>query len=602
MEILDKDEFDIFEEENVVEKDIKRIEDEEYYDVDTLEEMEKKEGMVRYEMNVVELPFFSKDKKVKVNEIKTYHFSKRRNTYMRVIPGLDRKIPLEFAEKVFLVLLQLQKENGYQKTVFTDINYLIDKLNIQVNGKNRRLIWEAILDLSRTTYVFNNVYYLKENEDKKGIIVKDLLETRILEEVRKIKVEDMKAEDRDYIRNSYLKEIIKITFSTYIQTNIVNKGYLLFNSKQLLGIKSSVTRSIYQMTEKWRNNKEEMTVFSKRLASRIPLSWKKENISSTVSRLKKSFKELEDMELIKSAKFFHNGHNEESYFMVVFNNSRLSQAYYVTGQESMIIEDIESFDNLPNNVLEPLSFIVDKESIEEIENIFPQKVRALKTLKRTIKSALEKYDLEYVKYNAEYTVLNAKKSHLKYFVGALEGNWAEEYAINKKKKMNSQEKQAEKKEQSTDNSEIKEKKIKEQNNEKYQMLNEFYKTFSNEEKQSFKIEVFNEIDKVSDAPLPHNVKETMYRNSNYRYIVLERIYKERKKGIYIEEQFTNISQFGIRVYKELIASNLEPYVNEVSFSLKTFEFCDIEDENIKIDIKYNKEGRSYIKIIKQKGE
>ncbi len=601
MEILDNDELLDLDEKKLAEIDAKRTEDEEYYDVDTLEEMEKKEGMVRYEMNVVELPFFSKDKKVKVNEIKTYHFSKRRNTFMRVIPGLDRKIPLEFAEKLFIVLLQIQKENGYSKTIYTDINYLIDKLNIQVNGKNRRLIWEAILDLSRTTYVFNNVYYLKENQDQKGMIVKDLLETRILEEVRKIKVEDMKDEDKDHIRNSYVKEIIKITFSTYIQTNIVNKGYLLFNSKQLLGIKSSVTRSIYQMIEKWRNNKEEMTVFSKRLASRIPLSWKKENISSTVSRLKRSFKELEEMELIKSAKFFRNGHNEESYFMVVFNNSRLSQAYYVTGQENMEIEDIESFENINNtnerknpivNNLEPLNFLVDTKQIDEIHMIFPQKARELKSLKRNIKSALEKYDFDYVKYNAEYTVLNAKRSFLKYFTGSLENNWAEEYAKNKKEKVK---KEVNKVEEIQEPIEI----IKETNTEKTKLLNEFYENMTSTEKKSFKNRVYNEIDRISDAPLPQTVKETMFRKSNYRYKILEELYNNRNSGLVVEENFNNISQFGVRVYKELSSASLEEYLNEVSFTLKTFEFCDIEDDKVKIDIKYNNNGTSHIKIIKK---
>lgn len=601
MEILDNDELLDLDEKKLAEIDAKRTEDEEYYDVDTLEEMEKKEGMVRYEMNVVELPFFSKDKKVKVNEIKTYHFSKRRNTFMRVIPGLDRKIPLEFAEKLFIVLLQIQKENGYSKTIYTDINYLIDKLNIQVNGKNRRLIWEAILDLSRTTYVFNNVYYLKENQDQKGMIVKDLLETRILEEVRKIKVEDMKDEDKNHVRNSYVKEIIKITFSTYIQTNIVNKGYLLFNSKQLLGIKSSVTRSIYQMIEKWRNNKEEMTVFSKRLASRIPLSWKKENISSTVSRLKRSFKELEEMELIKSAKFFRNGHNEESYFMVVFNNSRLSQAYYVTGQENMEIEDIESFENINNDngvknpvisTLEPLSFGVDKNQIEEIYMIFPLKARELKSLKRNIKSALEKYDFDYVKYNAEYTVLNAKRSYLKYFSGSLENNWAEEYTKNKKDNVK---KEAKKVEEVQEPIEI----VKEVNSEKTKILDEFYEKMDSEGKKLFKNRVYNEIDRVSDAPLPQAVKETMFRKSNYRYKILEELYNNRNSGFVVEEMFNNISQFGVRVYKELSNAKLEDYLNEVSFSLKTFEFCDIEDDKVKIDIKYDSNGMSHIKILKK---
>jgi hypothetical protein len=298
------------------------------------------------------------------------------------------------------------------------------------------------------------------------------------------------------------------------------------------------------------------------------------------------------MELIKSATFFRNGHNEESYFLVVFNNSRLSQAYYVTGQENMVIEDIESFENIHNNPLGNLSYMVDDNIVDEILNIFPPKARNLKTLKRAIKSSLERYEPDYVKYNAEYTVINAKRSYLKYFLGALEGNWGEEYA-QKKKLAKTEVKKPQIDLNLVDKSE--------NENDKILKLNEFYNTFTKEEKQEFKMEVFNEIDKVSDAPLPHNVKETMYRNSNYRYIVLEKMYKNKNEGVEIKEKFNNISQFGIRVYKELVTAKLEEYVNEVSFSLKTFEFCDIDDEKVKIYIKYNNNEKSLIKLIKKRG-
>lgn len=58
----------------------------------------------------------------------------------------------------------------------------------------------------------------------------------------------------------------------------------------------------------------------------------------------------------------------------------------------------------------------------------------LKTLPNVLKEALKKYDFEYVKYTAEYTILNAKISFIKYFKEALANNWAEEYILKKKPK------------------------------------------------------------------------------------------------------------------------------------------------------------------------
>ncbi|MBP9596683.1 MAG: hypothetical protein KBE24_07935, partial [Fusobacteriaceae bacterium] len=59
---------------------------------------------------------------------------------------------------------------------------------------------------------------------------------------------------------------------------------------------------------------------------------------------------------------------------------------------------------------------------------------ALKTLPSILKESLKKYDFEYVKYTAEYTVINAKISLMKYFKDALINNWAEEYILKKKSK------------------------------------------------------------------------------------------------------------------------------------------------------------------------
>jgi hypothetical protein len=47
---------------------------------------------------------------------------------------------------------------------------------------------------------------------------------------------------------------------------------------------------------------------------------------------------------------------------------------------------------------------------------------------------LKNYDFTFVKYTAEYTVLNCKVSYIKYFKDALTNNWADEYIAKKKVK------------------------------------------------------------------------------------------------------------------------------------------------------------------------
>ena len=54
--------------------------------------------------------------------------------------------------------------------------------------------------------------------------------------------------------------------------------------------------------------------------------------------------------------------------------------------------------------------------LDNIVTIFGTKGTSLKTLPNVIKEALKQYDYEYVLYSAEYTMINAKVSILKYFV------------------------------------------------------------------------------------------------------------------------------------------------------------------------------------------
>ena len=58
-----------------ISKDIVKTVTEEYLDIDeSLVELEKDKDIIRMEMNIVELPLFSKDTKRKKNQQKTYLF------------------------------------------------------------------------------------------------------------------------------------------------------------------------------------------------------------------------------------------------------------------------------------------------------------------------------------------------------------------------------------------------------------------------------------------------------------------------------------------------------------------------------------------------
>ena len=85
------------------------------YDLDSDKELETNAELIKYEFNMIELPFFSKDKNVRDGVAKQYTFSNKKNQYLKVIPSGDpslisNKIPQEFDEKIFYGILKLSKE------------------------------------------------------------------------------------------------------------------------------------------------------------------------------------------------------------------------------------------------------------------------------------------------------------------------------------------------------------------------------------------------------------------------------------------------------------------------------------------------------------
>mgnify|MGYP000269982735 CR=1 FL=1 len=81
-----------------------------------------------------------------------------------------------------------------------------------------------------------------------------MIETNILT-FRQVTLKDATDTESYFFSDKRVREIYKITISQHFYENIIRKGYLAFDADELLNIKDAVTRSIYTMITKWRNNK-----------------------------------------------------------------------------------------------------------------------------------------------------------------------------------------------------------------------------------------------------------------------------------------------------------------------------------------------------------
>ena len=95
--------------------------------------------------------------------------------------------------------------------------------------------------------------------------------------------------------------------ASYFYENIVRKGYLAFDSDELLNIKDSVTRSIYTMITKWRNDELYLKRPAFYIARRIPLSWTPETVRKTIPRIEESLIELKNSGYITDYNLLKNG-------------------------------------------------------------------------------------------------------------------------------------------------------------------------------------------------------------------------------------------------------------------------------------------------------
>lgn len=427
----------------------------EYLDVDEslveIANAEEEKSTFRLEMNVIEFPMFTKSSKVKINKSVTYHFSKNDKSYLEALPLFNDSIPGEFEEKVFFSLLKIFKEKGYNKIFYCTSSEIVKNLTNIANTQASYLgrIKKSIRRLSGCRYVFSNLFYLGEHQNK----INDVINTNLFN-FRVFSLKELPDSEKINFRDNRVKDVYRIDLSDYIYKNLTNKAYLVFEFDKLLEIKNSVARSIYMQITKWRNKKLFLEKTAFYIARKVPLSWT--NPTRAIKQISSALNELKATSHISDFEEVCKGKKDTTIFKIYFseehnklkdNNFLDDRNTFETYSDDSVIDYIEEkdvvFPDAPQVELPVVSSITSetpitrdvKKEMDNVIKVLGPKVSALKTINPVVSNALNNHDYEYVLYTAEYTAMYAKKSILKYFKDALVNNWADEYIAKKKIKL-----------------------------------------------------------------------------------------------------------------------------------------------------------------------
>lgn len=606
----------------------------ENYEIENLYELENNSELVRIEMNTIEFPLFTKNKRIGNNAIMTYEFNHTKNQFLRITPVAGNRIPGEFEEKIFFALMKLYKRNGHNQTIFTDFYTLISEMRLEYSGTILRNTRKGLKNLGGSTYEFNNLFYSNE---RAGIVNDNMVTTMFsisiieFKDAKEITNPDMlKA-----FRNSKIKEIIQIKFSGHFYENVIRRGYLYFDRQDLLQIENSVSRTLFMMLTKWRNKELYVKRYSRFLASRIPLSWKKNNISGTLKLLKEAFEDLKVQRAIKNYKFNNENGGANSYFEIWFdkehNRNYIQVSSAIESVEFQEQEDYEITNQLKETLLDDMSSdmpIIESETtkqLKELLNLMPEKARTLKTLEGKIEKSLKKKGYEYTKGAVLYTAQNAKASFGKYLTETLEKNWHEEFQqklIQEEEEFKKKEKKAKKAEKE----EEKEKALVESKQQIKDKAKELFGKLSDEKKSELEKLALEDYVSHGETPeirkslkdffkkmksvltLEYLIKVDYFQNKDSRKEEIEPAIIVQKKQennqpkpkniIQIEKLYDDIISLKVELHDYLYGKLSEQTLRQVMSFLNIESHYRREVENHKIEIKYVENGKSLIYIEK----
>lgn len=412
----------------------KPIVEEEFYD------LTKDDRSIQYEMNMIELPFFCRDDRLRENVTKVYYFSPDRQSYIKVVPSVSEdtgyKIPQDFDERIFYAIMVLHKRQG--KKIVATIWELLSLAGVDsVSTKEYARAKEALNRLQGTRYLMQGVLYNKEQ----GTVEQKERKLNLIQQLVFYTTANAPEELQDYF-NARRKEVVWIVLSDFLHEHIEARGFLWYDSQKLLEVSSATTRKLYLLLEKWRGAEHLMTVSrpSRFFASRIPLSWVKKNIAYTVAALEKSAGELQSRGMIGGWHLDKKAGLEKSelhfFFQEQTNSARLdvmrklNAALAVkTGMEEREMYGIEDRQTTVFDMSAETVQIVH-EGIEKILELLPEACTT-DDWKRKLERWLKDKGEGYVISNIEYTVKRAPTSFAGFLHGALEGDWGAELRAEK---------------------------------------------------------------------------------------------------------------------------------------------------------------------------
>lgn len=514
----------------------------------------KNKNLIRMDLNIVQFPIFSKNTKRKVNQIIKYYFNKNRDTYITVKPAAGDYVPGETEEKVFIALMQIMKEKGMPKKFIVTSTELRDKLKIGSNASYGSVVKNSLLRLAETNYNFKNTMYSSE---KNGVI-KEEVSTPILS--LRIITLSLKENSvyREQVQDKRIKEIYEINISDHFYKNIIQKGYMVYNSEILLDINTSTARTIYMLVEKLRFDNLYLKIDSLVLIKRIPLKYDRRNISHTIKTLEKAFNELKNKKLIKDFRLIKDSTWEKSEIEIIFSEKskdEKQQRFFedrndfrtlltqstISGTEHEMIDDAI--------VTKTEEITVTSEMVRKILELMPKKALELKTIPRTIKEAIEQYGYVKVESVAKYMRKNKVEKIRAYFLKALEKNWVEDEEV--LVKMDIKQNKSSFVEKSTDV-------IPEYN----ESLFKAFEKLTEEVKNGVEGYVYQEY--VKKCGMNTKIQKIAFAGSRKKYICefLEKhpeilIGDEPKQTTSITEESVQDVDFGIEKIKEMILESLE---------------------------------------------
>lgn len=538
------------------------------------ETLVKNKELIRMEMNLIQLPIFSKNTKRKVNQVVKYFFNSNRDTYITVTPTAGNYIPGETEEKVFIALMQIMKEKGMPKKFIISVTDLRDKLKLNT-GRYGNIIKSALLRLAETNYNFKNTMYSSE---LRGTINKEV-STPILT----LEIITLSLKQNEKYRNLYddkrIKEIYEINISDHFYSNIIQKGYMVYNSRILLEISTSTARTIYMLIEKLRFENLCLKMDIIFLIKRIPLKYDKKNLNSTVKTLEKALKELKDKNLIEDFKiikestwekseieiFFHEKSKEEKqqrFFEDRNDFRKLLTETTVSDTEHEMIEDAEIIEK--STPIES-TVVVTQEMIDKILGLMPSKARSLKTMPKTIKEAILEYGYSKVESVAIYMKKNKVEKVRAYFIKALENNWCEDEAVviqtPKKDVLNASEEFLNKDETPKN----------------YERELEYFSFLSSEEKEKLEEEVYRAY--IEECGQETKIQKLAFNAAKNRLIAEYILKNNLVKNEVSKEREIDLSVIDdINYYTDYISKNVELYRN--IFSLSEDRIKEIKKESL----------------------